>query len=156
MCCFSLKVEYDKLANEKTEMQRHYVMVRWYKNLSCNYALIYGEYEGGVLGIYPSCCCCCCVCVTEKPLPVPLALLKGPEWLFWALGFFIRCPLATGVNDHSIVPFFPLHLSSFLYSTLPHSPHLSIAPSLPLYLPPSVRGSDYSPRRRCSRTNAWL
>lgn len=24
----SLKVEYDKLANEKTEMQRHYVMVR--------------------------------------------------------------------------------------------------------------------------------
>lgn len=26
--CFSLKVEYDKLANEKTEMQRHYVMVR--------------------------------------------------------------------------------------------------------------------------------
>lgn len=25
---FSLKVEYDKLANEKTEMQRHYVMVR--------------------------------------------------------------------------------------------------------------------------------
>lgn len=24
---FSLKVEYDKLANEKTEMQRHYVMV---------------------------------------------------------------------------------------------------------------------------------
>jgi len=23
----SLKVEYDKLANEKTEMQRHYVMV---------------------------------------------------------------------------------------------------------------------------------
>ncbi|MEQ2211275.1 hypothetical protein XENOCAPTIV_019821 [Xenoophorus captivus] len=23
---FSLKVEYDKLANEKTEMQRHYVM----------------------------------------------------------------------------------------------------------------------------------
>lgn len=27
---FSLKVEYDKLANEKTEMQRHYVMVRLY------------------------------------------------------------------------------------------------------------------------------
>lgn len=26
--CVSLKVEYDKLANEKTEMQRHYVMVR--------------------------------------------------------------------------------------------------------------------------------
>lgn len=26
--CLSLKVEYDKLANEKTEMQRHYVMVR--------------------------------------------------------------------------------------------------------------------------------
>lgn len=25
---YSLKVEYDKLANEKTEMQRHYVMVR--------------------------------------------------------------------------------------------------------------------------------
>lgn len=25
----SLKVEYDKLANEKTEMQRHYVMVRY-------------------------------------------------------------------------------------------------------------------------------
>uniref|UniRef100_A0A4W5KIS7 Groucho/TLE N-terminal Q-rich domain-containing protein n=1 Tax=Hucho hucho TaxID=62062 RepID=A0A4W5KIS7_9TELE len=24
----SLKVEYDKLSNEKTEMQRHYVMVR--------------------------------------------------------------------------------------------------------------------------------
>lgn len=28
LCSFSLKVEYDKLANEKTEMQRHYVMVR--------------------------------------------------------------------------------------------------------------------------------
>lgn len=27
-CPRSLKVEYDKLANEKTEMQRHYVMVR--------------------------------------------------------------------------------------------------------------------------------
>lgn len=27
-CPHSLKVEYDKLANEKTEMQRHYVMVR--------------------------------------------------------------------------------------------------------------------------------
>lgn len=27
-CVVSLKVEYDKLANEKTEMQRHYVMVR--------------------------------------------------------------------------------------------------------------------------------
>lgn len=27
-CPYSLKVEYDKLANEKTEMQRHYVMVR--------------------------------------------------------------------------------------------------------------------------------
>lgn len=26
-CSRSLKVEYDKLANEKTEMQRHYVMV---------------------------------------------------------------------------------------------------------------------------------
>lgn len=28
LCPRSLKVEYDKLANEKTEMQRHYVMVR--------------------------------------------------------------------------------------------------------------------------------
>uniref|UniRef100_A0A671ST88 Protein groucho-2-like n=1 Tax=Sinocyclocheilus anshuiensis TaxID=1608454 RepID=A0A671ST88_9TELE len=30
----SLKVEYDKLANEKTEMQRHYVMVRLYYEMS--------------------------------------------------------------------------------------------------------------------------
>lgn len=28
----SLKVEYDKLANEKTEMQRHYVMVRKHRD----------------------------------------------------------------------------------------------------------------------------
>lgn len=28
----SLKVEYDKLANEKTEMQRHYVMVRTHRD----------------------------------------------------------------------------------------------------------------------------
>ena len=30
----SLKVEYDKLANEKTEMQRHYVMVRKTDNMA--------------------------------------------------------------------------------------------------------------------------
>lgn len=30
----SLKVEYDKLANEKTEMQRHYVMVRDFNQIS--------------------------------------------------------------------------------------------------------------------------
>uniref|UniRef100_A0A667Z9Q5 TLE family member 3, transcriptional corepressor n=1 Tax=Myripristis murdjan TaxID=586833 RepID=A0A667Z9Q5_9TELE len=29
----SLKVEYDKLANEKTEMQRHYVMVKYHSNI---------------------------------------------------------------------------------------------------------------------------
>jgi len=31
--CFSLKMEFEKLAQEKTEMQRHYVMV----STSCQY-----------------------------------------------------------------------------------------------------------------------
>lgn len=35
---FSLKVEYDKLANEKTEMQRHYVMVRLPFKMGSNYS----------------------------------------------------------------------------------------------------------------------
>lgn len=34
LCPPSLKVEYDKLANEKTEMQRHYVMVRDFNQIA--------------------------------------------------------------------------------------------------------------------------
>lgn len=38
LCPCSLKVEYDKLANEKTEMQRHYVMVRGGEGLVAGWA----------------------------------------------------------------------------------------------------------------------
>uniref|UniRef100_A0A673BMY6 Transducin-like enhancer protein 3-B n=1 Tax=Sphaeramia orbicularis TaxID=375764 RepID=A0A673BMY6_9TELE len=39
----SLKVEYDKLANEKTEMQRHYVMVIYSDCLRCSFFLLQTE-----------------------------------------------------------------------------------------------------------------
>lgn len=34
---FSLKIECEKLAQEKTEMQRHYVMVRVFETFFCEF-----------------------------------------------------------------------------------------------------------------------
>uniref|UniRef100_A0A7N8YLG2 TLE family member 3, transcriptional corepressor n=1 Tax=Mastacembelus armatus TaxID=205130 RepID=A0A7N8YLG2_9TELE len=111
----SLKVEYDKLANEKTEMQRHYVMV-----------------SAVIVNLRPTCPLSLCVCFQQQlqaqhlshaPPGIPPVTAAGSGLLaLGALGSQAHLPVKDEKNHHDLEHRGEEH-------SLPHTPNNSVSPS---------------------------
>lgn len=130
---FSLKVEYDKLANEKTEMQRHYVMVRLcYKREQLWFQM--ARLVEDLVGV-------------ERD-----RLLWSPAWWLGRAECQVQaCERPRGGFDVAGCYGGALPDRQWAEAPLKRSPDLQgSAAALP-----SVCWSDYSPRRLHAQTYAW-